>query len=152
MLILYPYHKHIIQTSAVQDIVETPHIPIGTFINLLLLTPTTNPGMSAPYLVQNAAASLNAALQAGLGRESQVTPGLTIEDLRAIPAVASQAPNVLSRATLDVPPLNPLEGIGQQRPAMQQVLIPIFGQDIVFVEVELACYTGSPCCCTFYHW
>ena len=44
--------------------------------------------MNAPYLVQTAAASPNAAasptaaLQAGLGRESQVTPGLTIEDLK----------------------------------------------------------------------
>ena len=38
--------------------------------------------MSAPYLVQNAAASLNGTLQAGLGRKSQVTPGLTIGDLK----------------------------------------------------------------------
>ena len=43
MPILFPYLQHIIQTSAdnpVQDIVETPHIPIDAFIILLLLTPT----------------------------------------------------------------------------------------------------------------
>ena len=84
---------------------------------------TQNPVFSAPTVVQNAAANLNAALQAGLGRESQNPPGLTIGDLRSNPAIMSQAAALLANATQNVPPLNPLEGLSQhqQRSGQNQV-------------------------------
>ena len=54
-----------------------------------------------------AAASLNAALQAGLGQAmDHGFPGLTIEDLRANQFTTAQADRVLSDATRGVPALN----------------------------------------------
>jgi len=81
---------------------------------------TQTPVISAPTVVQNAAANLNAALQAGLGRESQNPPGLTIGDLRSNPAIMSQAAALLANATQNVPPLNPLEGLSQHQQLSSQ--------------------------------
>ena len=60
-----------------------------------------------PNLITNAAANLNAALQAGLGQPSHGYSGLTMENLRANPYLASQAAALLANATQNVPPLHP---------------------------------------------
>ena len=69
---------------------------------------------SAPQVVTNAAASLSASLQSGLGQNNGTYSGLTMEHLRANPQLVSQATAVLANATQHVPPLNPspLEGMG----------------------------------------
>ena len=66
---------------------------------------------SAPSTVANAAASLNAALQSGLGQErNHGFPGLTIGDLRANQFTTARADTVLREATMNVPALNPQLG------------------------------------------
>ena len=69
---------------------------------------------SAPQVVTNAAASLSASLQSGLGQNNGTYSGLTMEHLRANPQLVSQATAVLANATQHVPPLNPSppEGMG----------------------------------------
>jgi len=69
---------------------------------------------AAPHLVTSAAASLGAALQAGLGhRDNYGYTGLSMTDLRQNTGISSEAANLLASATRDVHPLNPLAGMGQ---------------------------------------
>ena len=69
---------------------------------------------AAPNLVTSAAASLTAALQAGLGhRDNYGYSGLTMDQLRSSNGITSDAANLLASATRDVHPLNPLAGMGQ---------------------------------------
>ena len=73
----------------------------------------TYSAQSAPQTVSNAAANLNAALQAGLGRaQNHGFPGLTIGDLRANQFTAGQAEVILRESTQNVPALNPQLGLG----------------------------------------
>ena len=66
----------------------------------------------APQHIQNAAASLNAALQAGLGQtRDHGFPGLTIGDLRANQFTTVQADRALADATRGVPALNTHPGL-----------------------------------------
>ena len=78
---------------------------------------------TAPNVVTSAASSLTAALQGGLGHLNNYGyTGLTIDQLRANPGIASQAASVLSAATQDVPPLNPLLGMGAALGQNDQVI------------------------------
>jgi hypothetical protein len=73
----------------------------------------STPPTTAPSVVSSAAASLSAALQAGLGMQHNYGySGLTMDNLRSNPGIASQAAAVLASATQGVPPLNPLAGMG----------------------------------------
>ena len=75
----------------------------------------TTPTTTAPHVVASAAAGLSAALQAGLGHSHNYGyTGLTMDQLRSDPVIASQAAAILSTATQNVPPLNPnpLSGMG----------------------------------------
>jgi len=79
---------------------------------------------TAPHAVTSAAATLSSALQSGLAPQNNYT-GLTMDHLRADPVMMSQAAAVLARATQNVPPLNPLDGMGTSFRAQQtnQVVI-----------------------------
>ena len=77
---------------------------------------------TAPHVVASAAASLQAALQTGLGHHHNYGyNGLTMDNLRSNPGLVSQATDVLAAATQDVPPLNPhpLHGMGQALGTLQ---------------------------------
>ena len=95
--------------ATIPVVVSTPTVTTTTS-SPSLPTFTTS---SAPQVVTNAAASLSASLQSGLGQNGTFT-GLTMEHLRANPLLVSQATAVLANATQHVPPLNPspLEGMG----------------------------------------
>lgn len=88
-------------------------------------TPVTVPHVVAtpvtvPHVVATAAANLTAALQSGLGHHHNYGyGGLTMENLRSNPALVSQAADVLAAATQQVPPLNPLQGMGQALGTLQ---------------------------------
>ena len=69
---------------------------------------------AAPNPVSSAAASLSAALQAGLGhRDNYGYSGLTMDQLRSNTGITTEAASMLASATRDVHPLNPLAGMGQ---------------------------------------
>ena len=84
-------------------------------VSSLLLNPVTSSSVhtsppifssttTAPNVVTSAAASLTSALQAGLGHQSNYGyGGLTIDQLRANPAIATEAAAVLDNATRQVP-------------------------------------------------
>ena len=73
-----------------------------------IIAPPVLAQTTAPHVISNAAANLNAALQAGLGQErNHGFPGLTIGDLRANQYTTAQAKQTLAEATRDVPALNP---------------------------------------------
>ena len=100
----------------------TTHPPVSTTpstVTTLSLaqapgTMVTYSAYSAPQTVSNAAASLNAALQTGLGQaRNHGFPGLTIGDLRANQFTAAQADSVLRETTSGVPALNPQLGLMQ---------------------------------------
>ena len=73
---------------------------------------TSAPHTTAPHVVASAAAGLAADLQAGLGHANHGYSGLTMDRLRSDPAIVSQANAVLNASTQNVPPLNPLAGMG----------------------------------------
>ena len=77
---------------------------------------------TAPNVMANAAANLSAALQGGLGHNSNYGyNGLTIEHLRSNPAVSAQGSAQLAAAIGNVPALNPAAGLGQLPVVMNQV-------------------------------
>ena len=80
-------------------------------------SPTPSPPVfttaTAPPMVASAAANMSAALQSGLGHQHNYGyTGLTMDNLRQNPAMVAQAASVLNNATQNVPPLNPLDGMG----------------------------------------
>ena len=75
--------------------------------------PTFSTPATAPHLVSSAAASLSSHLQAGLGHQHNFGyQGITMNDLRSNQAMVTEANRVLANSTLNVPPLNPLAGMG----------------------------------------
>ena len=85
--------------------------------------PTFTSTTTVPNTVTSAAASLTAALQGGLGHLNNYGyTGLNMDQLRANPVIASQAAATLAAATHDVPPLNPLHGMGAALGQTDQVI------------------------------
>ena len=69
--------------------------------------------VSAPHIVSNAAATLNSHLNTGLGHNHNMGyHALTMDQLRSNPHLLSEANNLLNVNTQEVPPLNPLTGMG----------------------------------------
>ena len=89
-----------VQMSQVSSLLLNPSPPI--------FSSTT----TAPNVVTSAAASLTADLHTSLGQSNYGYSGLTIDQLRANPAIATEAAALLANATRDVPSLNPLSGMG----------------------------------------
>ena len=83
---------------------------------------------TAPQLVARAAAHLTADLQSGLGRTHNYGyTGLAINSLRSNPSLVSRANQLLTAATQNVPPLNPVLGMETASSTLQsnQVIIRI---------------------------
>ena len=69
--------------------------------------------VSAPQIVTNAAATLTSHLNTGLGHNHNLGyQALTMDQLRSNPHLLNEANNLLNVSTLEVPPLNPLSGMG----------------------------------------
>ena len=89
----------------------TNHVPVVSELQLhpnplVTLTPVT-----APHVLTRAAANLTADLQSGLGQIHNFGySGLTIDSLRSNPGLVSQANQMLTATTQNVPPLNPVLG------------------------------------------
>ena len=91
-------------TSALQ-VSQNAQVPTGG-------PQVTQNTQGAPQVIQNAAASLNAALQAGLGQSrDHGFPGLTIGDLRANQFTTAQADRMIADTTRGVPALNTHQGL-----------------------------------------
>lgn len=76
--------------------------------------PTFTSARTAPQVVASAAASLSSHLQSGLGHNHNFGyTGLTMDQLRNDAVVVSDANRLLAASTHNVPPLNPLSGMGQ---------------------------------------
>ena len=95
-------------------------VPITTSAQTLSAPPSAPPApvytssSSPPQVVASAAASLTAQLQSGLGHSHNLGyESLTMDQLRNNAAVVSEANRILANATHQVPPLNPLSGMGQ---------------------------------------
>ena len=95
-------------------VLSTPVTTRTTTVQSMTYTaPTFTSTTTAPNVVTSAAAGLTAALQGGLGHLNNYGySGLTMDQLRANPGIVSQAAATLTAATNDVPPLNPLHGMG----------------------------------------
>ena len=90
--------------TTVSAVSTTPSVVAATSVPQTQAPIMSHSASSAPSTVANAAASLNAALQAGLGQErNHGFPGLTIGDLRANQFTTARADNVLREATMNVP-------------------------------------------------
>jgi hypothetical protein len=104
-------------------VLPNPVTHMATTVQSVQFTPPIFTSTTAPNVVTSAAAGLTAALQGGLGHLNNYGyTGLTIDQLRANPGIASQAAAVLSAATQDVPPLNPLLGMGVALGQTDQVI------------------------------
>ena len=76
--------------------------------------PTFTQSTSPPQVVASAAARMTAQLQSGLGHSHNMGyENLTIEQLRNNAVIMSEANRILASHTSQVPPLNPLSGMGQ---------------------------------------
>ena len=109
-------------TASITTVANSYSSPSVTSSNVTIPSalPLTTPA-PAQNLVANAAASLNAVLQAGLGQGSQGHSGLTMEHLRSNPSIVSQAAAVLANVTDNVPPLQQFGGIGTRGLQQNQV-------------------------------
>ena len=95
---------------SLQNVPATTSAPIPSAPPL----PTFTSASTAPQVVASAAASLSSHLQSGLGHNHNFGySGLTMDQLRNNPAVVSDANRLLATSTHNVPPLNPLAGMGQ---------------------------------------
>ena len=84
-------------------VLPNPVTTTATTVQSVQFTPPIFTSTTAPNVVTSAAAGLTAALQGGLGHLNNYGyTGLTIDQLRANPGIASQAAAVLSAATRDV--------------------------------------------------
>ena len=107
-----------LQTQVSSLLTNRDSIPATVSASLPMSNPapppivTNAPHTTAPHVVASAAAGLAADLQAGLGHTNQGYSGLTMDLLRSDPATVSRANAVLNASTHNVPPLNPLAGMG----------------------------------------
>jgi hypothetical protein len=111
-------------SSPPAPVLTNPVTTTATTVQSVQFTsPIFTSNTTAPNVVTSAAASLTAALQGGLGHLNNYGySGLTIDQLRANPGISSQAVAALSAATQDVPPLNPLLGMGVALGQTDQVI------------------------------
>ena len=77
------------------------------------ISSVVSPSNSAPRVIADAAAILNTNLQSSVAATGQGYTGLTMETLRSDPHLVSRANTMLANATRNVPPLNPLVGMGE---------------------------------------
>ena len=112
-----PIFTSVVATSTVSTTTLTSSTPSTnpTHLNPSFVTthsvqpaPSFTTSITAPNVVANAAASLSSALQSGLGHTHNYGyNGLTMEQLRGIPAINAAGNALLSSSTQNIAPLNP---------------------------------------------
>ena len=133
------------QPASVSAPATTTIVSSFTMTSPAVTTASTLPTFStftAPQTVTSAAASLSSAMS-GLAPQNSYQ-GLTMDHLRADPVMMSQAAAVLARATQNVPPLNPLDGMGNSLRNLQNNQVVINSVDQLYrattVNKQLRCH------------